>query len=576
MKKRIVIVCLACLLMLTGCCRVGSTARYLAEKMNVSNAETNADMPQSEAAVSNAANVSPSAEPTAIALSSSVTRIRTAADFEKLRSNPSGNFVLAADITLGSSFESIDTFSGTLDGQGYSICLMKSDPGYNINGALFYSIEENAVICNLNAEITIVSGHAAVPAVYGFCSYNGGSIRDCTITSTISGADSYAPMFSNGGEIKNCTLITNAVNVRLVNGVASENSCPLRGNIVKITADGCRGISGIAYRNWDTVKNCNVSVSAAGISGFECVASQNYASVQYCTFTANLTPSAGETVVWYDNADSNIDSTNTCNVSCGRSWNTSGSDSRSGSGTKSDPYRLRYADDLEKMRNYPSAYFILANDIDYCGNTFYSISEFNGVLDGNGYTISGIEYGFTYNSTTDADVASLFRVLNGTVKNLTLSCSMDAGDLEKTDTAGLTIRNNGTISNCSITVQAFCCYAFGGITRNNTASGKIENCVANVSAYGCNYIGGIAEYQQGTVADCSADVGVYKCLCIGGISYANFGTIKNCFTSGTLWSQYTNGYKASIAGENHNGKITSCSGMIYSAYGEVLPSVGNE
>ena len=63
-------------------------------------------------------------------------------------------------------------------------------------------------------------------------------------------------------------------------------------------------------------------------------------------------------------------------------------DTLQGQGTEEDPYVITNAFELDQIRNYPDAYFILGNDIDMAsysgldGSGFISIPEFYGHLDG--------------------------------------------------------------------------------------------------------------------------------------------------------------------------------------------------
>lgn len=103
----------------------------------------------------------------------------------------------------------------------------------------------------------------------------------------------------------------------------------------------------------------------------------------------------------------------------------------SGSGTEADPYLIKTADDLYDVRNSPSSYFKLANDIDlkeWIADNYpeagwvpicSSSNPFKGCLDGNGFTISGL---FIKRTT---DYNGLFGYADGaTVKNLNVNCDI--------------------------------------------------------------------------------------------------------------------------------------------------------
>ena len=72
------------------------------------------------------------------------------------------------------------------------------------------------------------------------------------------------------------------------------------------------------------------------------------------------------------------------------------------------------ANDLKNIANNPNGYYYLTADIDMSGVEWKAISEFNGILDGNGHTISNITY---------ASNESLIYCNNGTILNLHINTS---------------------------------------------------------------------------------------------------------------------------------------------------------
>ena len=251
-----------------------------------------------------------------------------------------------------------------------------------------------------------------------------------------------------------------------------------------------------------------------------------------------------------------------------------------GSGTQEDPYRLYSAADLELVRAYSSAYFRLERDIDLGGTAFTPLGVFNGTLDGNGHTLSGLSYEFVKSMTSGVEVAALFKDVGteGVVKNLTVSCAMNAGDLETTYAAGITICNAGLIDHCTVIAQASGCSVFGGITRLNKEGGSITYCAVTVTADDCKFVGGIAEYQSGSVANCSAYIQVTDVTSMGGIAYANKGTIQGCSADGSAQTSITIGILASLVGENiKDGTVSASDGsVVNSATGKTLPAIGHQ
>src|SRR5207244_2010098 len=69
--------------------------------------------------------------------------INNISDLQAIQNNPSGSYVLGANIdAVGFYFSSIADFSGVLDGQGYSID--------NLQNPLFNKIDAQGVVQNLN------------------------------------------------------------------------------------------------------------------------------------------------------------------------------------------------------------------------------------------------------------------------------------------------------------------------------------------------------------------------------------------------------------------------------------------
>ena len=505
------------------------------------------------------------------------TKLSTIADLEKLRNNSNGHFVLTQDISLGSGFKPFGEFNGTLDGQGHWLRGLWLNVDGQTTDGLFASFGKDAVVKNLLVEVNATVTETLPTQISGLVGSNNGRIFGCTVQSYITGGTEYSPIaYYNGGEVEYCLAETTVKNVERVNGFICENTGDLRGCSTEINAVGCSLIRGLLYRNYgNAIEDCVVIATGEDVATFVCTASQNYAPIRDCVFLARLMPPAEQNLTW-DIGDDNgyFETSNEVEVL----EITRTGDTYAGAGTQSDPYRLREAQDLDMLRYEPKAYFRLENDIDFSGSVFSPLGEFGGVLDGNGHTIRGVSFSFAAGVNNKA--AALIRNLlkTGVVENLVLECAMDAGKLERTDGSGIAVCNEGTIRNCSVTVQAANCYAFGGITRNNTATGRIENCTANITTDECKFVGGIAEYQSGTVTGCSADVQVVDATCMGGIAYGNGGAIRSCNATGYVRTSYGSGYLAGLVGENlQSGTVTASKASVSNGVtGKMLPHIGNQ
>lgn len=136
---------------------------------------------------------------------------------------------------------------------------------------------------------------------------------------------------------------------------------------------------------------------------------------------------------------------------------------------------------------------------------------FSGNFDGNGHTISGLNYSGEY--------AGLFGYMNnGTISNIKLADSSFA---------------NGTAS--------------GGICAVNNG-GTIENSAVDNVAVSGRTAGGICGQNSGTITDCFFSGNVSSDRKYGGICGSNSGTIKSTVSL----------YAGAAVGENTNGSITNC------------------
>lgn len=161
--------------------------------------------------------------------------------------------------------------------------------------------------------------------------------------------------------------------------------------------------------------------------------------------------------------------------------------------------------------------------------------SFNGTLDGDSNTISGIRYREAFPN----DYRGLFGNVGngGTIKNLTLADSRISG-MDYT----------------------------GGIAGITNAGAIIDNCAVadNVDIHYChtntNYHGGIVGENCGTIKDCTSratlstdnNLTVNYCGGIAGFNYSG-GTIRDCIVWGTTMPQLT--YSGAIVG-NNSGNLT--------------------
>ncbi len=230
-----------------------------------------------------------------------------------------------------------------------------------------------------------------------------------------------------------------------------------------------------------------------------------------------------------------------------------------GSGTEDDPYQVSTPEQLNAVRYYPDAHFIMTNDIDmteatssggkywYNGEGWLPIGNyskpFTGIFDGNGNKITGVLI-----ERTDLSGAGLFGHVigsNAIVKNLTLEdCSITAKFL----VGGIVGYLKGNVINCHFNGKVLAIlYRAGGIVGEVTGASLIDLCSNTGRIDSQAHAGGIAGVVDGSCAlsRCYNSGRPSSSDYSGGIAaYINSGEVRNC---------YNVGY---IAGYAHMGGIT--------------------
>ena len=167
--------------------------------------------------------------------------------------------------------------------------------------------------------------------------------------------------------------------------------------------------------------------------------------------------------------------------------------------------------------------------------------DFQGEFDGNGHIISNARcnYGI-FNSVLKL----------GAVKNL----GIENVDLIGNHSGGLTLYNNGLISNCFTSGTVNCplqSYYIGGLAGKNFISGSIVNCYSTVSVFGYDSVGGLAGSNEGTI-NSSYFAGFVSGISsdVGGIA----GEGDSVKVINSFWDVETSGQITSVGG---TGQITA-------------------
>ena len=124
------------------------------------------------------------------AISQGYTIIKTAEDLKNISSNVSGKYILMNDIDLsGVSWSAINSFSGELNGNGYSIKNLTLSSSGTYYLGLFGYTSSGAVIKNLGLEDVNVSGYRGVGALVGSVSSTT-TISNVYMTGTVKASNS--------------------------------------------------------------------------------------------------------------------------------------------------------------------------------------------------------------------------------------------------------------------------------------------------------------------------------------------------------------------------------------------------
>ncbi len=219
-----------------------------------------------------------------------------------------------------------------------------------------------------------------------------------------------------------------------------------------------------------------------------------------------------------------------------------------GSGTINDPYQITNSSELNQIRNYLSANFILLNDIDLTydtqdpGGLFYNGGEgwapisssdntgFGGRLNGNGYKLVGVKID---RGPINQDYVGFFgNIKGGEVKNLILE---DFSVMGNSHVGGLAGISSGAIIDCSISNSSISGSNAGGLVGDVDEGGILRCKAVNVDVGGSFNIGGLAGRNiSGAIQKSYSIVSVTGTSTLGGIVGLNNGLLENCYALGTV------------------------------------------
>ena len=190
------------------------------------------------------------------AISQGYTVIKTVADFETIKNNLSGKYILMNDLDFSSvqNWTGINNFTGELNGNGYIIKNLNSNTG------LFNRIESTAIVENLGLENIYINKNDQNGAIGSLANYNYGTITNCyTSDSQLSISYQYNTSYI-GGLVGN-----NSGNI----SYSCAKNCTITGDIGYVYAGGLVGqLNGKGEINC-SYANCNITVNnaAGGLVG---------------------------------------------------------------------------------------------------------------------------------------------------------------------------------------------------------------------------------------------------------------------------------------------------------------------
>lgn len=204
------------------------------------------------------------------------TEIYTAEQFKNM--STSGKYRLMSDIDFTGISYTSKTFSGELDGNGYSIT--------GLNKSLFSTIN-NATISNLSIQSNIVSGsYVGVLAATA----NGGTITNVSVSGNISATGSKQKIggligSNSGNNLLTIDNVTSTVSILQVN-TGANNICA--GGILGKNENGKVSMSDCTYDGTITINNA-AAVAVGGLVGCSQLGyDTNELLIQYCSSSGTI------------------------------------------------------------------------------------------------------------------------------------------------------------------------------------------------------------------------------------------------------------------------------------------------
>ncbi|MGM9832897.1 MAG: GLUG motif-containing protein, partial [Candidatus Limisoma sp.] len=214
--------------------------------------------------------------------------------------NGSANAVLTDDVYINdfdleleeneslyrNEFTQISDFSGKFDGNGHIISGLYM-PTKKSRYGMFDAIEEGGEVFNFTLTNFYINGDDYSGAI---CSYNYGSIKDCSINyGVLVGADYFGGICgSNSGTISGCASnvgMGRNLEREYVGGISGSNNGTIDNCTNNSTVIGGIYVGGIVGKNTNTVTNCKATAVVDGNNYIGGVCGQNTGELNTCSHT---------------------------------------------------------------------------------------------------------------------------------------------------------------------------------------------------------------------------------------------------------------------------------------------------
>lgn len=201
-----------------------------------------------------------------------------------------------------------------------------------------------------------------------------------------------------------------------------------------------------------------------------------------------------------------------------------------GAGTAEDPYQIRSVEDFVRIRERPEAHYVLMESLRLTEPT-PPITEFKGVLNGNGKEIEGLRCSPCWIATLsgelidillsaarfesrdpDCSAVGLVSINSGRISGVRLRESAVGTTVESlmSGAAGIAVINQGIIEACKFQGTVRSAWSdIGGICTQNRGQGRIRDCTVTgdtrIMTDEGEFAAGICAYNLGVVQLCTVD-----------------------------------------------------------------------